>query len=82
MNSSEEADAAACSKRRVTKEDLVKGDLKKSRVEGSKAENADEEVEEKEGQPKASESAEVKTQAEKETEDDSEVKEFILGKRY
>lgn len=82
LSSSEEADVAACSKRRVTEEDLVKDDLKKSRVEGSKTENADGEVAEKEGEPKACKSEEVNTEAEKETEDNSELKEFILGKRY
>lgn len=73
---------AACSKRRVTEEDLVKDDLKKSRVEGSKIENADGEVAEKGGEPKASKSEEDSTEAEKETEDNSELKEFILGKEY
>lgn len=73
---------AACSKRRVTEEELLKDDLKKSRVEGSKAENADGEVEEREGEPKASKSEEVNTQAGKETQDNPEGKEFILGKRY
>lgn len=83
MNSSEEADVAACSKRRVTEEeDQVKDDLKKSRVEGIKTENAHGEVAEKGGEPKASKSEEVNTEAEKETEGNSEVKEFILGKRY
>lgn len=73
---------AACSKRRVAEEDPVKDDLKKSRVEGSKSENADGEVAEKGGEPKASKSEEANTEAEKETEDNSELKEFSLGKRY
>lgn len=81
-NSSEEADVAACSKRRVTEEDLVKDDLKKSRVEGSKSENAGGEVAEKEGEPTASKAEEVNTEEKKETEDSSELKEFLLGKRH
>lgn len=79
--SSEEADVAACSKRRVTEEDPVKDDLKKSRVEGSKTDNADGEVAQKEGEPEASESEGVDTEEGKETEENSEAKEFILGKR-
>ncbi|TNM88160.1 hypothetical protein fugu_006381 [Takifugu bimaculatus] len=71
QQSSEEADVAACSKRRVTEEDLGKDELKKSRVDGSK-------VAEKEGEPPASKSEEVKTEVEKETEDKPEVKELIL----
>lgn len=82
MNSSEDADVAACSKRRGTEEDLGKDDLKKSRVEGSKVEDADGEVAEKGGEPTASKSEEVSAEAGKETEDNSELKEFILGKRF
>lgn len=80
LNSSEEADGAACSKRRVTEEDPGKDDLKKSRVEGSKVENADVEVAEKGGEPQASKSEAVNAEAEQE--DNSGVKEFILGKRF
>ncbi|XP_056893692.1 myosin light chain kinase 3 isoform X2 [Takifugu flavidus] len=78
QQSSEEADVAACSKRRVTEEDLGKDELKKSRVDGSKVDTADGQVAEKEGEPPASKSEEVKTEVEKETEDKPEVKELIL----
>lgn len=69
---------AACSKRRVTEEDLGKDELKKSRVDGSKVETAEGQVAGKEGEPQASKSEEV----EKETEDNPEVKELILGETF
>lgn len=73
---------AACSKRRVTEEDLGKDELKKSRVDGSKGETADGQVAEKEGEPQASKSEEVKAEVEKETEDNPEVKGLILGETF
>lgn len=73
---------AACSKRRVTEEDLGKDELKKSRVDGSKVETADGQVAEKEGEPQACKSEEVKTEVEKETGDNPEVKELILGETF
>lgn len=72
---------AACSKRRVMEEDQGKDELKKSRVDGSKVETADGQVAGKEGGPQASKSEEGETEAEKETEDNPEVKELILGER-
>lgn len=73
---------AACSKRRVIEEDLGKDELKKSRVDGSPVETADGQVAEKEGEAQASKSEEVKTEVEKETEDNPEVKELILGETF
>lgn len=73
---------AACSKRRVTEEDLGKDELKKSRVDGSKVETADGQVAGGEGEPQASKSEEVTTEVEKETEDNPEVKELILGETF
>lgn len=73
----EVGDVAACSKRRVTEEDLVKDDLKKSRVEDSEAEKADGQTV-TEGEPQAPKSEEVKVEAEG-TEGDSAVKEFVIG---
>lgn len=77
---------AACSKRRVTEEDLEKDELKKSRVDGSKVEAAEGHVAGKEGgneaEPQASKSEEAKTEVEKETEDNPEVKELILGETF
>lgn len=78
ISSSEEADVAACSKRRVTEEDLVKDDLKKSRVEGSKVGIAEGEVAEDGGEPEASKSDK---EAGKETGDNAGIQEFVLGKR-
>lgn len=68
-------DVAACSKRRVTEEDLVKDDLKKSRVEDSEEEKADGQTV-TEGEPQAPKSEEVKVEG---TEGDSAVKEFVIG---
>ena len=73
---------AACSKRRVPEETPVKDELKKSQVEGRKTENADGEAAKKQGETKASKSEEVKTEAERETEDTSQLKEFVLGERH
>ncbi|XP_044056193.1 myosin light chain kinase 2, skeletal/cardiac muscle isoform X2 [Siniperca chuatsi] len=77
-SSEEVGDAATCSKRRVTEEELEKDDLKKSRVEDSKVENADGQVVEG-GKPQASKSDKVKTEVEEEgREGESTVKEFII----
>ncbi|XP_070765338.1 myosin light chain kinase 2, skeletal/cardiac muscle [Enoplosus armatus] len=77
-SSEEVGDVATCSKRRVTEEDLVKDDLKKSRVEDSKVENADGQLVEG-GEPQASKSDEVKTEAEEEgKEGESAGKEFTI----
>lgn len=81
ITSSEEADMAACSKRRVAEEDQGKDDLKKSRVEGSKVEKAAGEAAEDGGVPQASKCEEVSTEAEKEREDNAGLKDFTLGKK-
>ncbi|XP_059196681.1 myosin light chain kinase 2, skeletal/cardiac muscle [Centropristis striata] len=81
-SSEEVGDVATCSKRRVTEEDLVKDDLKKSRVEDSEVESADGQVVEvvEVGEPQASKSDEVKTEAEEEGKEEGEptVKEFVI----
>lgn len=58
-------DAASCSKRRVTEEDLVKDDLKKSRVEDDNKVEPSEETEQQ-----ASTSEQVKSETEKSTTDE------------
>ncbi|XP_077439587.1 uncharacterized protein mylk4b isoform X2 [Vanacampus margaritifer] len=68
----EVADVAACSKRRVTEEEVLKDDLKKSRVEGAKEENAAGE------KPEKNDSDAVGTEDGGGNEQQSDVKEFVI----
>ncbi|XP_061539573.1 LOW QUALITY PROTEIN: myosin light chain kinase 2, skeletal/cardiac muscle [Phycodurus eques] len=76
-SSDEVGDVAACSKRRVTEEDVVKDDLKKSRVEGNNDKRADGNVLETDT-PKHTDSDAVNTEGREGNNDQSDVKEFFI----
>ncbi|KAM9848839.1 uncharacterized protein mylk4b [Aulostomus maculatus] len=78
-SSEEVSDAATCSKRRVTEEDLVKDDLKKSRVEDSEVKNADGGQKVEATEPLVTKSDGVKTEVEEgATQGESAEKEFMI----
>lgn len=73
-------DADACSKRRVSEERLATDDLKKSRVEGGQDPNADAVVLETET-TKHADSDVVHAEAEQGNDQQSDVKEFLIGEK-